>query len=1072
MKKSKLILLPVLAMSLGMLVGCDGQAINNAISGVQSQIDGMQSDINDLKNQVKDLKEQIAKLEGEMNANIAQVTADYKKEIAELEADISSLQKKIDDLTAQLATDKDALETDYNSKINIVKTDYDAELVALKNNYDKQLADLEKDYKDKIDDLKEEYDANLATITANYDAQLEALVANYDSQLQNIRNDYNGKLDNIQTTYNTKVAEIEANIASANANITALQSELALQIAIVQKDYNDKINELTGRVATLEEKQTHNVSFDSKGAGEIASQVIVHGEKARKPEDPVREGAVFKGWNYHDESWYFYSSVVTEDMQLVANWELINYRVTFKNDDGTVLDIIENVHYGDTVAYSGETPVKPNQEEHYSYSFKGWDKDLVVLGDMELIAQYDKEYLPFEERYLDAKGNLLFNRFVTEEEMGSTLVYFNGSQVDSIDGKVYLEAEDGIFTEGVYIAENGEYHGGKIVEGFNNGIELSLDFTSTPALKTNLCMYIARENGLGRKIKEYFDVYVNNQKLELSDDLKFEKSNGWLDFELIDFGKVDFANGGNNIRVVSIEPVNIDYFTIDTNTLDLEKYGVDIPTKANEGNLMFNFNSWDEKSNENNVITYQPVFEEATIGLEFNKNKIDVYHGSSEDIVIPAYWNGCVINEIGHDSFAMTDIQSVQLPDTIVCISSGAFAQCQKLETINFPNSLKRIEGPAFQDCFKLVDITLNEGLTFLGNHAFDRAGIKYLTFPSTLETICDHAFAGLDADFIYVRKEIINIQENAFASWDSTINIVYCEREFRPSTYNPAWAANSYVVWGYESTVEKDGYKYAIATVNNHQKAFLVDYDSSKTEFVIPETINDVPIEGMFVRFKGNKLLKNIVLPDFVTSISNEMFKECNALQTITLSKNLKSIGIDAFMKCTKLTSVTFPEGLETISRYAFSDCEKLGDIILPDSITEIEQNAFSNCDSMRSITFPKSLEVIESGMCENSNNLVNVVLPEDVKTIKGYAFFNCSSYVRPILRKSIETIEAEAFGYDWGIEMTFYEGTQEQFENIEIGFNGNDCILNKPIYYYSETEPATPGNFWRYVEGVPTVW
>ena len=26
--------------------------------------------------------------------------------------------------------------------------------------------------------------------------------------------------------------------------------------------------------------------------------------------------------------------------------------------------------------------------------------------------------------------------------------------------------------------------------------------------------------------------------------------------------------------------------------------------------------------------------------------------------------------------------------------------------------------------------------------------------------------------------------------------------------------------------------------------------------------------------------------------------------------------------------------------------------------------------------------------------------------------------------------------------------------------------------IYYYSETQPTTEGNYWRYVDGIPTAW
>ena len=34
------------------------------------------------------------------------------------------------------------------------------------------------------------------------------------------------------------------------------------------------------------------------------------------------------------------------------------------------------------------------------------------------------------------------------------------------------------------------------------------------------------------------------------------------------------------------------------------------------------------------------------------------------------------------------------------------------------------------------------------------------------------------------------------------------------------------------------------------------------------------------------------------------------------------------------------------------------------------------------------------------------------------------------------------------------------------------NKDIEATTIYYYSETQPTTSGNYWRYVNGVPTAW
>ena len=43
---------------------------------------------------------------------------------------------------------------------------------------------------------------------------------------------------------------------------------------------------------------------------------------------------------------------------------------------------------------------------------------------------------------------------------------------------------------------------------------------------------------------------------------------------------------------------------------------------------------------------------------------------------------------------------------------------------------------------------------------------------------------------------------------------------------------------------------------------------------------------------------------------------------------------------------------------------------------------------------------------------------------------------------------------------------------DNIAAFLGRNDEIKNATIYFYSETPPTQPGNYWRYVDGVPTPW
>ncbi len=73
---------------------------------------------------------------------------------------------------------------------------------------------------------------------------------------------------------------------------------------------------------TLFPKQTHSVTFDSQGGTDVELQTVVHGEKAKRPEDPERAGYVFDDWYLDGERWSFIGYSVTEDITLAAHWSL------------------------------------------------------------------------------------------------------------------------------------------------------------------------------------------------------------------------------------------------------------------------------------------------------------------------------------------------------------------------------------------------------------------------------------------------------------------------------------------------------------------------------------------------------------------------------------------------------------------------------------------------------------------------------------------------------------------------------------------------------------------------------
>ncbi|MEE3432094.1 MAG: hypothetical protein VZR78_05090, partial [Candidatus Enteromonas sp.] len=66
-----------------------------------------------------------------------------------------------------------------------------------------------------------------------------------------------------------------------------------------------------------------------------------------------------------------------------------------------------------------------------------------------------------------------------------------------------------------------------------------------------------------------------------------------------------------------------------------------------------------------------------------------------------------------------------------------------------------------------------------------------------------------------------------------------------------------------------------------------------------------------------------------------------------------------------------------------------------------------------------------------------------------------------------SVTSIRSHAFDNCSSLAKVFYAGSAA----ITIN-GGNDQLTSATWYYYSEEEPTESGNYWRYVDGVPTVW
>ena len=137
----------------------------------------------------------------------------------------------------------------------------------------------------------------------------------------------------------------------------------------------------------------HTVSFNTNGGNQIASQRVKHGEKATKPEDPVKGDYKFVEWQYKGETWSFAGYSVTEDITLDAKW-LEKYTVTFDTQGGSPVES-QLVDKGGKITQPDDPTIEHGSFECWTQdpSIDGsWDfENDVVQGDLTLYATWSME---------------------------------------------------------------------------------------------------------------------------------------------------------------------------------------------------------------------------------------------------------------------------------------------------------------------------------------------------------------------------------------------------------------------------------------------------------------------------------------------------------------------------------------------------------------------------------------------------------------------------------------------------------------------------------------------------------
>jgi hypothetical protein len=202
--------------------------------------------------------------------------------------------------------------------------------------------------------------------------------------------------------------------------------------------------------------------------------------------------------------------------------------------------------------------------------------------------------------------------------------------------------------------------------------------------------------------------------------------------------------------------------------------------------------------------------------------------------------------------------------------------------------------------------------VTSLAASSISLAAMTSVTIPATVETIGDFAFTGC----INLTSVVIPASVNTFG-----IGPFYeCHK------------LKSVVFQGTNVTLGG----------NDFARCFELD------TLTLPSGLTAIPA-GCFLTTK----LQSIEIPDTVTTVGNQAFKDCDALTYVRFSSGMTEIPEQMFADCDALTRVFIPGFIGTIGKEAFSSCSALISVTIPDSVTTIRERAFEACAVLNSAVF-----------------------------------------------------------------------------------------------------------------------
>ena len=354
------------------------------------------------------------------------------------------------------------------------------------------------------------------------------------------------------------------------------------------------------------------------------------------------------------------------------------------------------------------------------------------------------------------------------------------------------------------------------------------------------------------------------------------------------------------------------------------------------------------------------------------------------DVVLPKE-----LTSIGDYAFENSFLSSITIPEKVTTIGDDAFRSCDSLTHVIIPDNVTSIGKSAFYDCGALESITLSNNITIIKAKTFRSCySLKSIVIPGYVTTIEREAFSECSslAD-VTIPNSVMSIEDFAFFDC-SSLDSISVEATTPPTLggYSFSSSPTCYIPCGTLSAYQSSAWAEQVGSFVEQCDGPIVDANKCGDNLYWAYTDGTLTITGTGDMYNYDYMdnlapwnsvsnnIKNIVLPEGLTSIGEWAFYLCASVTSISIPEGVSSIGVRAFCNCSSLTSISIPNSVTSIGERAFYSCYNLASATLSTNLSKIDKYLFGQCRALAAITIPNNVTVIENGAFSGCSSLDSV--------------------------------------------------------------------------------------------------